>query len=368
MTTGKPWGKRNHPEGTVNQGWRKLWSLSGEVTCSPWDGFLEDCECTLAHQPLGTTPQPQRGEPDLKQEVDSSGTWLNHPWFLLPYLYKGDKITHFSCLMDYNETTSVRLFGMFQRTRRWEELPFLLVALIQNMPANARDTGGSGSIPGLGRSPEGGHGNPLQYSFLENPWTEEPGGLQSLQSQRVRHDWVNTCAHTHTHTLIQNHTIKSNTAIAKQSNSQHQIEPWCRRRLLSIPQTARRSNQSILKEIRPGCSLEGPILKLKLQYFGHLTWRADSGKDPDAGKDWGQEEKGMTEDEMAGWHHRLDMSLSKLLELAMDREAWRAAVHGVAKSRTQPRDWTELNSQYQCLIRRQTLLQVLQTERINTEN
>ena len=182
------------------------------------------------------------------------------------------------------------------------------------------------------------------------------------------HMRVHTHTHTHTHTLIQNHTIKSNTAIAKQSNSQHQIEACCRRRLLSIPRTARRSNQSILKEIRPGCSLEGPILKLKLQYFGHLTRRADSGKDPDAGKDWVQEEKGMTEDEMAGWHHRLDMSLSKLLELVMDREAWRAAVHGVAKSRTRPRDWTELNSQFQCLIRRQTLLQVLRTERINTEN
>ena len=70
--------------------------------------------------------------------------------------------------------------------------------------------------------------------------------------------------------------------------------------------TARRSNLSILKEISPGCSLEGLILKLKLQYFGHLMQRADSLKDPDAGKDLGQEEKGMTEDEMAGWHHQLN--------------------------------------------------------------
>ena len=75
--------------------------------------------------------------------------------------------------------------------------------------------------------------------------------------------------------------------------------PW--RRLLRVPWTARRSNQSILKEISPGCSLEGLMLKLKLQYFGHLVW-----KGPDAGKDWGQEEKGMTEDEMVGWHHRLN--------------------------------------------------------------
>ena len=98
----------------------------------------------------------------------------------------------------------------------------------------------------------------------------------------------------------------------------YSFELWCWRRLLRVPWTARRSNQSILKEIRPGCSLEGLILKLKLQYFGHLMWRADSfektlkknkkkkRKDPDAGKDWGQEEKGTTEDEMAGWHHRLN--------------------------------------------------------------
>ena len=70
---------------------------------------------------------------------------------------------------------------------------------------------------------------------------------------------------------------------------------------------ARKSNQSILKEISPGCSLEGLMLKLKLQYFGHLMQRVDSlEKDPDAGRDWGQEEKGTTEDEMAGWHHRLN--------------------------------------------------------------
>ena len=80
------------------------------------------------------------------------------------------------------------------------------------------------------------------------------------------------------------------------------FELWCWRRLLRVPWTARRSNQSILKETSPGCSLEGLMLKLKLQYFGHLMWRADS----DAGKDWGQEEKGTTEDEMVGWHHWLN--------------------------------------------------------------
>ena len=84
------------------------------------------------------------------------------------------------------------------------------------------------------------------------------------------------------------------------------LELWCWRRLLRVPWTARRSNQSILKEIGPGCSLEGMMLKLKLQYFVHLMGRVDSLEKTDAGRDWGQEEKGTTEDEMAGWHHRLD--------------------------------------------------------------
>ena len=85
------------------------------------------------------------------------------------------------------------------------------------------------------------------------------------------------------------------------------VELLCWRRLLRVPWTARRSNQSILKEISPGYSLEGMMLKLKLQYFGHLMRRVDwFGKDSDPGRDWGQEEKGTTEDEMAGWHHWLD--------------------------------------------------------------
>ena len=81
------------------------------------------------------------------------------------------------------------------------------------------------------------------------------------------------------------------------------FELWCWRRLLKVPGTARRSNQSILKEISPGISLEGMMLKLTRQYFGHLMRRVDSLEKTDTWRDWGQEEKGMTEDEMAGWHH-----------------------------------------------------------------
>ena len=121
------------------------------------------------------------------------------------------------------------------------------------------------------------------------------------------------------------------------------FELWCWKRQLSVPWTASRSNQSILKETSPEYSSEGLMLKLKLQYFAPWCKNWLLGRDPDAGKDWRQEEKGMAEEEMVGWHHRLNgHKFEQAPGVGDGREACHAAVHWVAKSQTRLNNWTEL--------------------------
>ena len=159
------------------------------------------------------------------------------------------------------------------------------------------------------------------------PGTAEPGGLPFMGSHRVGHNWSDLAAAAVADSILKSRDITLPTMdclvkamvfpvvmygcerwTIKKAECQRidAFEMWCWRRLLRIPWTARRSNQSILKEISPDYSLEGLMLKLKLQYFGYLMRRTDSFEKTDAGKDWRQEEKETTEDESVGWHHQLN--------------------------------------------------------------
>ena len=200
-----------------------------------------------------------------------------------------------------------------------------------------------GSVPGSGRSPGGGHGSPLQYSCLENPTDRGAWWATVLGSQRVRHGWSNSMKSRMTSSsfLFYWSTVESWTIKKTESQRIDAFKLWCWRRLLKYPWTARRSNQSILREINPEYSLEGLMLKLKLQYFGHLMRIYESLEKSQwcwerlrAGEEGGQRMRWLD-----GITDAMNMKLGKLWEMVRDREVWHAVVHAVTRSQKWLGNW-----------------------------